>query len=1102
MKYFRFPPLLHGGEVHTVDIDPTNEWLATGGLDHIINIWKLSDLVNLARISPLEKNEDNVIQKENGFAINENNAEARIGIPENPQITEASIRPVEIIDLDEDDKKDESKDGFKIDEGTLSDRVEIKELKVNTVDTKSDNLNNEPTKIENDHQRHSVSSDNIQTSQDSLTSKVNSISPVYTLKTHKAVVSTIKFSPKNSKELVSADTKGNIYLHNLEKNSQTLLYPFNEEQKASVVDLSWSMDSRLVAWSTIEGKVNVIDVTKNTFQELTELTHLEKLTVQRSIAFDPTNNYLITLGDDTLVYLYQYTYDTALDNYQFRLINKISRLINKNPINVNYKRISWSPEGELLSVPTASKNQTSLISLISRSKNWQNRISLVGHGLACEVVRFHPKFLREGTDDTAFYNVIATGGSDKTLAIWNTSKDTPVVVLQDVVDKPILDLVWDKTGTSLIVATLDGHLGIASIENNELGHEISQDMLEELKKFDQEYIKPINHKYEHDQSTTRRGEKHQIELLDQKDAKSTIHSEQNEEKDQNKDESSEKEANSSPTNSQPEAISNGPIEPSVIPPPNMTEPDTSATDILHSAMSSRQSKSTTSKTTKTAKTTSIASASSITVPPSDSKSAQKQEVTTKNGKRRIQPMLISNNGTTKPAIASSESSLGNNSTVQSSSKSLMEFDKPSYSVEEDFYKQNKRLKAQEEAGSNKKIKRELEPVKFIGSVITNPNTTFSKVRLSVPKVRLNFQISSKFDGEVFIMDIKNGTGNETKPSRITYFKKDKQLWCDFIPRYIQLAVEGSNFWALSTSDGQILTYSHTSGKRLLPPLVLGSPVSFLESHSKYLMAVTSLGELFVWDLEKKKIELSTSLTPLLELSSKYHEDGLSKSDNITLCAVTSAGIPLVTLSNCSGYLFNKNLCIWQTITESWWSFGSHYWESNDENSKKPQTSNLFGEEASIIELLEHKTNEEIIRKTRTGRGKYFNKISKNMIMKEGFENLENTISISHLENRILCCELLGEFKDFRRFFLTYVQRICELGYKTKLFEVCDELLGPDSQQETDVNSRSASGWSSSICGVDKHELLKEVILLCAKHRDAQRILIHFGKKIGVVNDVL
>ena len=30
----------------------------------------------------------------------------------------------------------------------------------------------------------------------------------------------------------------------------------------------------------------------------------------------------------------------------------------------------------------------------------------------------------------------------------------------------------------------------------------------------------------------------------------------------------------------------------------------------------------------------------------------------------------------------------------------------------------------------------MEPVKFIGSVILNPNTSFSKIRLATPKVRL------------------------------------------------------------------------------------------------------------------------------------------------------------------------------------------------------------------------------------------------------------------------------------------------------------------------------------------------------------------------------
>lgn len=189
--------------------------------------------------------------------------------------------------------------------------------------------------------------------------------------------------------------------------------------------------------------------------------------------------------------------------------------------------------------------------------------------------------------------------------------------------------------------------------------------------------------------------------------------------------------------------------------------------------------------------------------------------------------------------------------------------------------------------------------------------------------------------------------------------------------------------------------------------------------------------------------------------------------------------------------------VWQTVTEAWWAFGSHYWDSISDDKVSMESHNLTSQEpnheSSILGLLEHKTNEEILRKSRVGRGKFFNKISKNLIMKEGFENLENSISLSHLENRILCCELLGEFRDFHDFLITYSKRICELGLKAKLFELCERILGPNSDSDKSTSN-------SQLCGYNREELLKEIILACAQYRDAQRILNYFGKKLGLIND--
>lgn len=956
------------------------------------------------------------------------------------------------------------------------------------------------------------------------------VNPVQMFDYHKSLVNIVRWNPFQAGMFVSGDAAGYLYIN--DTGNYRCIFPFHKLEPSPIIDLCWSSNGKLVAWTTQDGKVNLFDVDKNTYQELTKLTH-EKLTIQRSIAFDPTGNYLITLGDDTLIYLYQYVHDSL--GYSFRLINKISKLLNKNPVNVNYKRVSWSSDGELLSIPTASKNQTTLISLISRSQNWQNRVSLVGHGLDCEVVKFNPKIFDDSIKSSGIalvpsqvgdiksenkienignipqiqgrleslanfstaqptlfqstihlenqqptpiqskqeniYNIIATAGSDKTLTVWNTSKETPMFVLKDLVDKPVVDLAWDPSGKYLMLASLDGHIGLITFDDLELGTEIGPEIKSKLDSFVTDFVKPLNFKYETEQTTTRGKTQNTIELLEQKDAIDTT--KQDPITEDNAEEKSKEPANGKPVEVEQEQII-GDIVPEIIPPGTTGE---KSTDILHSAMNTRISKP----------IKLVAKAA-----PTKAVTADKQKITTKNGKRRIQPLLISNSGSSTLVSSNGKENDGPSLEYSENSlKSLMEYDKPSYSVSDEFQKQHKRQKT-DDATSNKKLKRELEPVKFIGSIIVNPNTAFAKVRLAVPKSRLGFQLSTKIDNEHCVLDIKNGSGNETKPSRITYFKKEKQLWSDFVPRYLQLAVEGTGFWAVSTADGQLLTYSHVSGRRILPPIILGSPLSFLESHSEFLMAVTCIGELFVWNIATKKIELSSNIIPLLEICNKYQEDGLSKSDNISMCSLTYTGIPVVTLSNGSGYLYNKDLETWQTITESWWAFGSHYWDSTNDNSK----ANLLDEETSIVELLEHKTNEEIIRKTRTGRGKYFNKINKNMIMKEGFENLEDTISLSHLENRILCCELLGDNKEFHTFFITYAKRVCELGLKPKLYEMCDQLLGPVEQTN---GTEPGSKWVSTIGGYDKHELLKEVIYACSAYRDCQRILIHFGKKIGMID---
>ena len=101
----------------------------------------------------------------------------------------------------------------------------------------------------------------------------------------------------------------------------------------------------------------------------------------------------------------------------------------------------------------------------------------------------------------------------------------------------------------------------------------------------------------------------------------------------------------------------------------------------------------------------------------------------------------------------------------------------------------------------------------------------------------------------------NGNGmTDTNTSSIGY----RPYWIDFLSSYIVLATysrgpsnssnsrKGSEFVAIATEDGAINVYSLTTGKRLLPTMMLDSPTSLLEAEGDYLMALTALGNLFVW----------------------------------------------------------------------------------------------------------------------------------------------------------------------------------------------------------------------------------------------------------------
>ncbi|CAH2447779.1 HIR complex subunit [Komagataella phaffii CBS 7435] len=695
------------------------------------------------------------------------------------------------------------------------------------------------------------------------------------------------------------------------ENEVFLLPSFGKEPQLLIKDqgtvrnICWSSDDVFIAITLTKGKILIFQV-----EERQVFTTLELKEEVRGAVFDDKNDFFCTLSDTLTIF--------SLPTFTVR--QNLDSLLSKNLLAKSVVKMpSFSHDSKCISVPNASKSTNlALVSILHNTrKDWKTWCSFVGHKFLCDYTSFNPLIftntaadsdlkLKSTPQNNPYFYILATGGSDQTLAIWNTSLTEPVLVVRDIVKSEINNLTWSRSGSVLYVLSTDGELCIIQFVPDELGKK------SEIK------INVASHK--------------RLKVKEQPQDKNSI--------------------------------------PTPIKSPSTTPPDNQI-----------------SKTDPTAK------------------------ITTFDQPNGLVPSTIK------------------------------------HQIEKD------------ENNDEEKKRRKLDSVEFIGSsVVINPSNCFSKVRLGTPKVRLHFTLESESDN--LTLDVKNGQGNESSPTKITLYKKIpdntyKEIFADFIPKRVMLSTGGYGpFWSVCTTDGTVIVYSY-NGRRVLPPLVLGTPLSFLQSKNQYLMAVTSLGELHVWDLEKKTALFDpTSLYPILK--PRFDKDVLSRSENLTLCSITSEGVPVVTLSNGNGYLFNISLRTWNLVSDSWWALGSQYWDSTNTGDKDRGVNNL----------LERNTNEELLRK---GKGQTIAKFNKLLMMKEGYGGLETIVSLSHLENKLMCFKVLKEKDNYHKTFMIYVKRICELGIKNRLLEICEELYETDKK------------------------VLRELIETCSEYRKVQRILLKYNQ---------
>lgn len=960
---------------------------------------------------------------------------------------------------------------------------------------------------------------------------LNSSDPNYTkprqlchMSHHLGTIHSVRFSP-NGRYLASGADDKLICVYHLDKGPPPATFGTDEPPPVEnwktykrlighdndVQDLAWSYDSSILVSVGLDSKVVVWS--GYTFEKLKSIpAHQSHV---KGITFDPANKFFATASDDRTIKIFRFT-SPVPNATQHDMVNNfvldttITSPFKSSPLTTYFRRCSWSPDGNHIAAANAVNGPVSSVAIIERTR-WDSEINLIGHEAPTEVCLFSPRLFHtvkpgseEGADADQLVTVIASAGQDKTLSIWNTNTSRPVVILQDLAGKSISDLAWTPEGQTLFACSLDGSIVVVKFAEGELGW-VAQE--EETDRALQKY----------GASRKGMGIAEDVEGLMLEN-----HSKADDEK---------------AVQSRMGALMGDAAGEGATPEANG--------DKANDAVDKPEESDDANKAAKEAEAKTAERVNEL-----------KSRVTIgKDGKKRVTPLLVSSSSTGQSSLPQTQL-IGTSSTKASQNdgpQTMLDLSKPFDGLPRggiaSMLLGNKRKAAEMEETEDLVGKKAsggptaivtngpdgvepaaLTPLEngviptpvFLRPAVLNPAISVSSVRLSVPRIRAYIlrpldkgvlQPDTSLDdasktAENLILEAKNDA-NPRNPSHVYVTKRGALVWQEFLPRAVILVTANKNFWVVACEDGSIHVWT-PAGRRLLNPIVLESQPVILECRDYWLLCVTAVGLVHVWDMRTQSSpHPPVSLGPILDVATtSLSQHTTSPGPGVTSAHLNTTGHVVVTLTNGDGYYYSREMYTWQRLSEAWWAVGSQYWNSSDSSILALQSTavgpssgdNLTSKAAvdvssGIIPFLERHTTNEFLLK---GRAYALQRIIKTVIQRREAEDLESCVSIAHLENRLAGALQLGAHDEFRAYLYMYAKRLGAEGAKGKVEELLNTLIGGILQDSN--KSQDGQGWygtGEQICGWDRKELLKGVVLILGKYRELQRLTGQYAKLLDL-----
>ncbi|XP_052652616.1 protein HIRA isoform X2 [Harpia harpyja] len=889
-----------------------------------------------------------------------------------------------------------------------------------------------------------------------------------------------------------------------------------------VMDVAWSPHDAWLASCSVDNTVVIWNAVK--FPEILATLKGHSGLV-KGLTWDPVGKYIASQADDRSLKVWR-TMDWQLET-------SITKPFDECGGTTHVLRLSWSPDGHYLVSAHAMNNSGPTAQIIERD-GWKTNMDFVGHRKAVTVVKFNPKIFKKkqkngsSTKSSCPYCCCAVGSKDRSLSVWLTCLKRPLVVIHELFDKSIMDISWTLNGLGILVCSMDGSVAFLDFSQDELGDPLSEE--EKSNIHQSTYGKSLAIMTEAQLSTTiienpemlKYQQRQQQQQVEQKNASireasgtvtaapkvaSMVNGESLEDirknllKKQVETRTADGRRRITPlciaqldTGDFSTAFFNsipisGSLSGSMMSSQSnqqLMSLDSNAANSLNTSKPSVEPTAASIKPTDdAANKDGVNATSASTAPPASSSSV----LTTPS---KIEPMKAFDSRFTERSKATSGTAVvtNTNQTVVDRLKdqNLIKDNKPKDILESSSDSEEKipaakplsapkrKLELEGETVEKKKKGRPRKDSRLVPVTLTvqSPATLASEkdaacisapalaLKLPTPIPQKSFTLQVSSDPSMYL-EVENEmtTVGGSKLSRLKCNREGKE-WETVLTSRILTAAGSCEIVSVACEKRTLSVFS-ACGRRLLPPIILNTPISTLHCTGSYIMALTTAATLSVWDVHKQTaIVRDESLQTIFSGSDA----------TVSQILLTQHGIPVMSMSDGKAYCFNPSLSTWNLISDKQDSLAQC---ADFRNSLPSQEAMLCSGPLAVIQ----------------GRTSNSGRQAARLFSMPHLVQQETTLA--YLENQIAAALMLQSSHEYRHWLLIYARYLVNEGFEYRLRELCKDLLGP-------VHYSAGSQWESTVMGLRKRELLKELLPVIGQNLRFQRLFTEYQEQLDILRD--